>query len=521
MRRYHERLGNEGLVIRRRLLAWFFALSLGFLAIFPVLVEADGGEKAHAKEKPNILFLFADDLSYEAIREFGHVDIDTPNLDKLVKSGTTFTHAYNMGSWSPAVCIASRTMLATGLSVWRSLPYDEALRKKPGNLAREAALQVPLWPQRMSDAGYETWISGKWHVRAEPSQRFDHVENIRGGMPKDSPEGYLRPIAGQPDAWSPSDPKFGGYWEGGEHWSEVVADDVERFLADAARSDKPFFIYSAFNAAHDPRQSPQEYVDRYPQDRIPMPENFLPLYPHKDIMECGEDLRDERLAPFPRTELAVKVQRGEYYALITHLDDQIGRILTALEATGQAENTWIIFTADHGLAVGHHGLFGKQNMFEDSLRVPFVICGPGVEAGKRITAPIYLQDVMATALDIAGAAADPERVEFQSLLPLLCGEGEGRKAIYGAYLQWQRAVIEDGWKLILYPGTEPGATDATGKKVSVTCLYHVAEDPMEMRDLASDPAQMTRKKALFSTLQRLQVELEDPLDIAPFYPELQ
>lgn len=454
-----------------------------------------------AAKQPNILFLFADDQSFETIRAFGHTDIDTPNLDRLVQRGTTFTHAYNMGSWSGAVCVASRTMLITGRSVWRANAIYDATEKE-----RESGR---LWPQMMSRTGYATYFTGKWHIKADVAKTFDVAKHIRPGMPNDTPAGYNRPLTGQPDPWSPSDPKLGGFWAGGKHWSEVAADDAVEFLGAAKQGGTPFFMYVAFNAPHDPRQSPQEYVDKYPLGRIAVPKNFLPEYPHKDAIGCSATLRDEKLGPFPRSEHAVKVHRQEYYALITHLDAQIGRILEALEKSGQADNTWIFLTADHGLAVGHHGLFGKQNMYDHSLRVPFVVAGPGVKAGAKIHAPIYLQDVMATALDLAGVPK-PEQVEFHSLLPLLRGEKSpaAREAIYGAYLELQRAVIHDGWKLILYP------------KARVARLYHVAADPDERHDLAADPAHAGRRAALFQRLLALQRELADPLDLTATFPKL-
>lgn len=471
-----------------------FRFLLCFLCLSSVLLAAEG-------KRPNILFLFADDLSYEAIRAFGHTDIDTPNLDRLVARGTTFTRAYNMGSWSGAVCVASRTMLLTGRSVWRANAIYPATEKE-----REAG---HLWPQLMSRVGYKTYFTGKWHVRADATKSFDVVRNVRAGMPKDTPEAYNRPLASQPDPWSPSAPELGGYWAGGKHWSEVVADDAATFLGKAKNGGKPFFMYVAFNAPHDPRQSPKEYVDRYPLDRIKVPTNFLPEYSHKDAIGCSPALRDEKLGPFPRTEYAVKVHRQEYYALITHLDAQIGRILDALEQSGQADNTWVFFTADHGLAVGHHGLFGKQNMYEHSLRVPFTVVGPKVEKGRRLDTPIYLQDAMPTALEIAGAEK-PAHVDFHSLLPLITGESQRRpyESMYGAYLDLQRAVIHDGWKLILYP------------TVRVARLYHVAQDPHEMTDVAADPRYTQTKKQLFQRLLALQGEYEDKLDLKAAFPDL-
>jgi arylsulfatase A-like enzyme len=451
-----------------------------------------------AVEKPNVLFIISDDQSYETISALGHTDIDTPNLDRLTANGTTFTHAYNMGAWGGAVCVASRAMLITGQTIWRARAKEKDLR------AEVAAGR--FWPQRMAAQGYETYFSGKWHIAADPNKAFDHVVNTRPGMPGAKSEGYNRPISGQPDPWSPSDPKFGGFWQGGKHWSEVLADDGIGFLERAAKSEKPFFMYLAFNAPHDPRQAPQEYVDRYPLDRIRMPESFLPEYPEKEAIGAGKDLRDEKLAPFPRDEHAVKVNRQEYYAIITHMDTQIGRILDALDHTGMAHNTWIIFTSDHGLGVGHHGLMGKQNMYDHSLRVPFIVTGPGVKAGAKIDAPIHLQDAMATALDLAGA--EREGIEFQSVRPLLDGEKGGLDAVYAAYMDVQRAVVHDGWKLILYP------------EAKVAKLFNLTEDPRETKDLAADSAMAERKKSLFTKFRELQERYDDRLELQALFPEI-
>ena len=453
---------------------------------------------ALSMEKPNVVFIFSDDQSHETVRALGHTDIDTPNLDRLAERGTFFTHAYNMGAWHGAVCVASRTMLVTGRTLWRA----QAIEKKLDEVGKGGS----LWSQRMAAQGYETYFSGKWHIGTDPEKCFDHVVNKRPGMPGAVKEGYNRPITGKPDPWSPSDPKFGGFWKGGKHWSEVLGDDSVAFIEQAAKSDKPFFMYLAFNAPHDPRQSPREYVDRYPLDRIKMPENFLPEYPEKDAIGCGKNLRDEELAPFPRDEYAIKVNRQEYYAIITHMDAQVGRILDALEKSGKADNTWIIFTSDHGLACGHHGLMGKQNMYEHSLRVPFIVTGPGVKAGLKIDTAIHLQDAMATALDIAGA--EREDIEFQSLRPLLAGGNGGLDAVYAAYMDVQRAVIHDGWKLVLYPAAK------------VVKLYNLSNDPQEIQNLAANPAMADRKKTLFAELLRLQKQYDDKLDLVGVFPEL-
>jgi arylsulfatase A-like enzyme len=309
------------------------------LLLFPLLIVA-----VDAADKPNIVFIFADDLAFDCVNATGNAEVETPNLDRLAKSGVIFSHAYNQGSYSGAVCIASRMMLNSGRFLW-----DAQRLHNQGEAERQAGR---FWSEHLKKAGYETYMTGKWHIKAKSNLAFDHMVHERPGMPNQTAAGYNRPNEGQPDAWSPYDPRFDGFWKGGKHWSEVLGDDAETFLKQAAERDKPFFMYLAFNAPHDPRQSPKEYVDKYPIDKLSMPVNFLPEYPYKEQIACGKGLRDEKLAPFPRTEYAVKVNRQEYYAIITHMDDQIGRILKALEATGKMENTYIFFTADHGLSSG-------------------------------------------------------------------------------------------------------------------------------------------------------------------------
>jgi len=398
-------------------------------------------------------------------------------------------------------------MLNTGAFVWKAEKISGNIGKKelPNPEWPDFQEDGLMWSQLMQAGGYQTYFTGKWHVKAKPERIFNVVRNVRAGMPKQTEEGYNRPVQGQPDVWSPYDESFGGFWEGGKHWSEVVADDAVDFLKMAEADENPFFMYIAFNAPHDPRQAPKEFVDMYPADRIQIPENFLPVYPYHNEIDNRPSLRDEKLAPYPRTEFAVQVHRQEYYALITHMDAQIGRILDALEASGQDEDTYVFFTADHGLAVGHHGLIGKQNLFDHSVRVPFIMEGPGVEAGKTIEAPIYLQDVMPTSLDLAGIEI-PDHVQFQSLLPILAGEADGYDAIYGGYLKSQRSIVKDGFKLMLYPN------------VPKVLLFDLKADPLEMNDISgADPE---RVSALVTELKILAEEAGDEFNFLEAFPDL-
>lgn len=448
-------------------------------------------------DRPNIVFIFADDQCFDTIHQSGNSEIQTPNLDELARRGTTFSHAFNMGSWSGAVCVASRTMLNTGRFVWNA----NAVHAK----SEQERQQGRWWSEYMKRAGYRTYMTGKWHCKASAEKAFDIARDIRPGMPKATEAGYNRPAADGTDPWSPSDPKFGGFWEGGTHWSEVVANNAQDFMKDAAGNDSPFFMYLAFNAPHDPRQSPAEYVARYPKDSILIPDNFLPRYPFANQIGCGPGLRDERIAAFPRTPDAIQVHRQEYYAIITHMDEMIGRILKALEASGKRENTWIFFTADHGLAVGQHGLLGKQNMYDHSVRVPFIVVGPGVAAAKKIAEPIYLQDIMPTTLELAGVE-QPEHVEFNSLLPLLDGASSPYPSIYGCYLSKQRSIRTDRYKLMAYPDAK------------VLRLYDLQQDPMEKHDLAQESRMKPVVADLFQRLIALQGKMNDDLDLSALAP---
>jgi choline-sulfatase len=446
------------------------------------------------RSQPNILLLYTDDQTFDSIRALGNREIQTPNLDRLAASGTLFRSCYNQGGWHGAVCVASRTMLSTGRFLWEACALEKHLK--------EEAARKQLWPQLMRQAGYRTCMTGKWHITGvQPAEVFDDARHVRPGMAGTCDAAYERPKEGAPDLWQPWDESRGGHWQGGTHWSQVTANDAIDFLQKPKTDTKPFFIYAAFNAPHDPRQSPKAFVDLYPPDKIALPPNFLAANPYKDAIGCSHSLRDESLAPDPRTPHAVQVHRSEYYALITYLDQQIGRVLDALEKSGQAANTCVFLTSDNGLSVGQHGFMGKQNMFEHSMKVPLLAAGPGIPKGRVIDTPVYLQDLMPTALELAGAAV-PAHVRFKSLLPLIRGERKTQyDAIYGAYMKLQRMIRVGDMKLIWYP--DP----------NVFLLFDLAKDPHEMQNLAGDPAYKEALSTLKHRLASMQKEMNDPLPL--------
>ncbi len=485
---------ERGVTEQRRCNRRAFLQALGAAA-----VTAAVPERRSVAKRPNVLFLYTDDQTFDSIHALGNNEIQTPNMDRLVARGTAFRNCYNPGGWHGAICVASRTMLNTGLFLWEAMP----LEKEPRQLAMQ-----PLWGNVWRAQGYLTYLTGKWHVNVPPKLCFEKVEHVRPGMPKSVESAYLRPKPDGSDTWSPYDKSLGGHWEGGTHWAEVGANDAIAFLKEAPR-DRPFFAYVAFNAPHDPRQAPKEYVDLYPPEKIALPKNFVPEFPAAKTMGAPATLRDERLAPTPRTPHAVQVHRAEYYALISYLDAQIGRILDALRAEGLEENTLVVLAGDNGLSVGHHGLMGKQNMFEPSMKVPMVLAGPGIPKGEQRSALVYLQDLRPTLFALAGLQEDARVNAFRSFDALLKpGTGETipfRREVYGAYMRKQRMLRRGPWKITWFFGGRG--------KPGIWGLYNVVEDPDECRNLANDPAQQQRVQVLKQALLDEMRRVHDPLKL--------
>lgn len=473
-----------------------------------------------AQEKPNFLIIVTDDQTFESIGCLNNPEVKTPNIDRLVRQGTTFTHAFNQGSWTGAISVASRTMLITGQYLYRAgenskyLPWREPEQKK-------TASEPKLWGEVFGEAGYHTYITGKWHNSDYALLKcFEEGDAVGAGFYESRDENdktntqYGRPNDGK---WVPYDNRLGGHWspavkdivyEEGEkkagkkyymsrHTSELYADKAVNYLETKAGKDgKPFFMYVAFNAPHDPRQSPKEYLDMYPREQVKVPSNFLPEHPFD---QGDSKIRDEELAPFPRTEEAVKLHRQEYYAIITHADHEIGRILDALEKSGQAKNTFIIFTSDHGLAVGMHGLLGKQNQYECSVRLPLIFVGPGIQAGAKTDALVYMQGLFATTCEMAGIPV-PESVDFPSLNPQLKNrKAAGEEYIYGSYRNLQRMVRSDRYKLIVYP------------KVGKVQLFDLKKDPDERVNLADEPKYRKIRAQMWEQLKKEQQKFGDKL----------
>lgn len=430
-------------------------------------------ETSPASDRPNILLILSDDQRFDTIAALGNREIRTPRIDRLVERGFAFTHAYIMGSTQPAVCVPSRAMLHSGRGLWRA---DD-------DLAGQTTLGEVL-----RGAGYATYAVGKWHNKAPSLIRgFDKARAVfLGGMS----DQYRVPLRDLTDQRTLSPPRIVE-----RHSTELFCDAAVGLLGEH-RGPKPFFLYLSLTSPHDPRTAPAEFARMYDPAAIPLPKNFLPQHP----FDNGElRVRDELLAPLPRPADEVRRHIADYYAMISHLDREIGRVLDALETNGFGKNTVVVFAGDNGLAVGQHGLMGKQNLYDHSLRVPLVAAGPGIPAG-RSDALVYLHDLFATVCDWAGAQPPP--CDAESLRPIIEGAAKGRKQIVAGYRQQQRAVRQGRFKLIEY--RVEGARH--------TQLFDLETDPWEMDNLAARPEHAQRVAQMRALLAEELRKAGDPVE---------
>jgi arylsulfatase A-like enzyme len=435
-----------------------------------------------AAPAPNVVFIFADDQRADTIAALGNPVIKTPNLDRLVKRGVAFNRAYMQGGNQGATCVPSRAMLLSGRSLAQ---IDEKL------------LKHETWPHAFGSAGYATFATGKWH-NGPPSisKSFQQAKALFvGGMvnPLKAPTSDLLPTGKlTPGKVAP------------KHLCEEATDETLAFLK-SRDGKQPFFAYLAFDGPHDPHIVPDDFPVKYDLASIPLPPNFLPQHP----FDNGEMvIRDEQLMKWPRPEADVKTMLAEYYRYISFLDVQVGRVLDAVDASPYAANTIIVYAADSGVARGSHGLIGKQNLYEHSMRVPLIVAGPGIAADKRSEAMCYLFDVMPTLGKLCGIAT-PQGSNGREFSSVLKDPAQpGRPFLMFGYKTIQKALSDGRWKLIRYP------------HVDRTQLFDLQSDPFETKDLSADPAQAERIKAM---LAKLAAEMNadgdnDPLTAAKILP---
>ena len=436
----------------------------------------DDGERTG---RPNVLFLLTDDQTFNTIRALGNTEIHTPNMDRLVRRGVAFTQTHVMGGLNGAVSQPSRAMLLTGrglMDVHRN-----------GGFIPEAE---KTFPEVFRENGYTTFATGKWHSdNASFNRSFSTGANIFfGGMHpygRNNELGHRRPYLHQYDPAGDYNNRNGAWADALPETfsSKLYADAAIGFLEAEASSDDPFLMYVAFTSPHDPRNVLPGYGRKYASAELSMPANFVPQHPF-DNGDLGE--RDEKLLPTPRVPEQVLAERANYYGMVSEVDFQIGRILDALEKSGKAGNTIIVFTSDNGLCVGEHGLLGKQNLYEAAVRIPMVICGPGIPQNTVRDAYCYLYDLYPTLCGLAGIGV-PATVKGISLEETLRNPEAGkREDILLTYINLQRAIKKDGFKLILY--------NVDGQRHPQ--LFDLKADPMELKNLYDDPAYREKREEL-------------------------
>lgn len=484
--------------------------------------EVDGASKPVAP--PNIILIVTDDQAPHTLSTYGNTVCQTPSLDRLAAQGMTLDAAYHMGAWSGAVCLPSRVMIMSGRTVWR-IPGGMHWGKHPNldnpELVPPNILEHTI-PAVFNRAGYDTFRTCK-------AQNSYMAANALFKTQRD------KTMRGRTEADAIRAESIGG--------SEWHGDQAIAFLEDHSQrgGDVPFLMYYGFSHPHDIRNGPADLLDKYgaynaktPPTEVnpqapPLPVSWLPEHPFANP-HGHTRIRDEihvSGVERSRTEATVRNELGREYACIEAIDIQIGRVLDKLEAMEELDNTYIIFTADHGIAVGRHGLMGKQNLYEHSLRVPMLVMGPGIEPGIRAMGNVYLLDLLATMCEFAGIDAPPTN-EGKSFAPVVWGKTRAvRDVLYGVYSggtkPGMRSLRKGDWKLI--------KIDAFDGQLRKTQLFNLADNPHELliehhdpavvaltgnkpepsqRDLADDPRYAAKRAELEALLYAEMQRLDDP-----------
>lgn len=426
-----------------------------------------------SEKKKNILFIVTDDQRYDTIHALGNKDIITPHLDRLVQEGTSFLNAYIPCGLVGAVCMPSRAMIHTGRNLYGLHGNGETVPARHTLLGEQLrkhgyyAYGTGKWHNgppaftRSFDAGDNAFFSGMWdHWNVpvcdyDPSGEYDNVVSFVADFyhSKETTRVHC-------DRFHP-----------GVHSSTLLADTTVRFLQEYS-GEAPFFCYTAFLAPHDPRTMPGYCKALYQDREVTLPENFMECYP---VAYGDRQLRDEQLAPYPRTPERMKAELIDYYAMITHLDHEIGRILDTLVDRGLADDTLIVLCGDNGLGLGSHAFMGKQNHFEHSIKVPLLFSGPGIPKGHTVDAKVFLHDIYPTLCDMLGLSV-PSSVEGRSFRSCFFSDVPHRDELYYSYGSSIRSIRSGDYKLSEYRGGE-------GERSTV--LYNVVQDPLELNNLYS------------------------------------
>ena len=424
-------------------------------------------------KKPNVLFLMSDDLN-TALSGFGHPQCKTPELDKLAERGMRFE---NMHCQYP-VCGASRASLMSGL-----YPYANGTLGNAGTL-RANMPNVVTMSQLFRKNGYRVGrVSKIYHMGIPP-------EIIAGTATRDDPHSWDEVVnikapeqnaPGEKTNWSPknnSSQSFTGVVAEGDdlaHADGMAASHAIDFLK--RHQDKPFFLACGFVRPHVPLVAPTKYFDRYDRDAM-----IAPVVPENDLEDVPEIIRNYKRnsTSYGVTPELHKGLLEAYYASISYMDAQVGRVLDALEELGLADNTIVVFTSDHGYLLGHHHKFQKQHLFEEATRVPFIVRVPWMnkhrgKATKHIT---ELIDLYPTLADLSGLKA-PKNLQGESMVPLLKNPSSDdwkKDLAFTISRSGGESIRTHDWRFTQWGFGTKGME-----------LYDRRKDPGEFTNLAGDP----------------------------------
>jgi arylsulfatase A-like enzyme len=478
-------------------------LLLVLLSALPAIAQNAPSATEPEPVRPNILIMLADDANTRCVGAMGGAEARTPHIDQLAASGVILDHAYHQGAFSGAICTVSRAMIMTGRSVWQVTP-GQPYGRATSNLQTSDVLM----PEFFAKKGYQSFATGKWHngdtallrgfevaVAIAPGMLPYNARDHGGSRDAAIEMGQLNPKVRRLDPDTHEMVKYQA-----EGWStDVYFDAAENFLRQRDQT-RPFFMYVATNAPHDPRHESAEYLKRFPEQSITLPLNHRLQHP----FDNGDlQVRDEIVFPVPHDSAQVLREQKFYLAMLARIDDRVGRLLGLLQERGELENTLIVFSSDHGLAMGEQGLMGKQNLYEASWRVPMVVSGPGLPKMARRSGMAYLHGIFPTLCSLAGfePPAYTQKFDFSTVV---LGTGPGQRQLVGVYTpnaksaRGIRCIRQRQWKYIHYLHNQKQQ------------LFDLQADPLELNDLSEVPSHQGTLKALRTDLLLWMQRNSDP-----------
>jgi arylsulfatase A-like enzyme len=471
-------------------------------ALTPCLWAQDNNQKT-----PNILFIMSDDHTSQAISAYGGMLADvcpTPNIDRIADEGILFKNCFVTNS----ICTPSRAAIFTGKyshinGVYKFTALDQS---------------QPTLPKFMQKAGYNTCLIGKYHLHSNPVG-LDYFSVLPGQGRYHEPE-FIEMGDESPTGWVQNGKRTP--YDG--HSSDVIADKALDYLKNKRDKDKPFMFFCHFKAPHDTWEFAERYRSFLEDVEIPEPPNLFDDYQgrsdmlKKQLQYIGSEWGNHtnfveetaHLKGKAKKKMQYQLYMKKYLRCVKGVDDNVGRILDYLDESGLAENTLIMYTGDQGFFLGEHGLYDKRIMYEEALRMPFLVRWPGhIKPGSTSDGMILNVDFAPMIMDAAGIKPDPD-MQGRSFLPLLMGTipSDWRKSMYYRYYY---SHFE----------TEPhfGVRTYTHKliyfnRIDQWEMYDLVKDPTEMNNIYNDPKHKNLVNELKKELKRLQTELgDDPQDI--------